>query len=294
MKESVKRAFPALFVFLWSTGFIVAKYIHPYSPPFAFLAIRYVLACSFLVAFAIFSKTSLKMTRQQIWYSVAVGALLHVTYIGGVFYGVSLGVSAGISATIVSLQPVLVSILAVPMLGERLCAAQIIGLLMGVVGVALLLLPKVFQGDTSALFDPKGIAACVIALVGTTGGYLVQKRSGNIPFVPGTAMQFGFSALAFTLLSVSTERPVVIDWSYQFFMALAWIVFALSLGSIFILYYLLRHGSAGSVSSLYYLVPPSSALMGYFLFGEHIGATGLIGMALAACGVALVMRQASN
>ena len=294
MKDSLKRAFPALFVFLWSTGFIVAKYIHPYSPPFAFLAIRYWLACAFLVGVAYFTKTSLKMTRTQVLYSIAVGALLHVTYIGGVFYGVSLGVSAGISATIVSLQPVLVSIIAVPMLGERLRAIQIIGLIMGVVGVALLLLPNVFKGDTSSLFAAGGIISCVVALFGTTGGYLVQKRSGSIPFVPGTALQFGFSALAFTFLAAGTERPITIDWSAQFFFALAWIVFALSLGSIFILYYLLRHGSAGSVSSLYYLVPPSSAVMGYFLFGERIGATGLVGMALAACGVALVMRQASS
>ncbi len=293
MSPAVKNLFPWIFVFLWSSGFVGAKYIHPYAEPFTFLTIRYACAFIILVIAAWGTKTSLKMTREQVKQSIVVALLLHVVYIGGIFYGVSLGVSAGISAVIVSLQPVLVALMAVPLLGERLRSIQILGLVLGIVGVALLLLPKVFQGDLSSAFSGAGILACVIALLGTTGGYLAQKKTGGeIPFLPGTAVQFAATAVTFSVLAGLTEDRHV-EWNLQFVFALAWIVLALSIASIFVLYYLLRHGSAGSVSSLYYLVPPAAAVQAYFLFDETIPPVGLIGMALAALGVLLVMRESN-
>lgn len=289
--ERLKPFFPWIFVFLWSSGFVGAKYILPYAEPFTFLTLRYGSAFIVLMLAAWFTKTSLKMTGAQIRQSIIVALLLHVIYIGGIFYGVSLGVTSGISAVIVSLQPVIVAILAVPLLGERLRAVQILGLVLGIAGVALLLLPKVFQGDWSSAFSAAGIISCVVALLGTTGGYLAQKKSGaDMPFIPGTAVQFAVTAVAFALLAGFTEDNHIV-WNLQFVLALAWIVLALSIASIFVLYYLLRHGSAGSVSSLYYLVPPAAAVQAYFLFGERIPPVGLFGMALAALGVLLVMRQ---
>jgi drug/metabolite transporter (DMT)-like permease len=290
--KQLERFAPALFVFLWSTGFVGAKYIVPYAEPFTFLTIRYVIAAAILIAIAALLKQPLKLTRDQVIASVAVGLLLHVIYIGGVFYAVSLGVSAGISAVIVSIQPVLVSILAVPLLGERIRSVQVIGLVLGVAGIALLLLPKVFQGDYSSAISEVGIVICVIALLGTSAGYLVQKKLGSdIPFLTGTGMQYVVSAVVFALLSAVTEDQRV-EWSPEFLFGLAWIVLMLSIGSIVLLYEMLRAGSASKVSSLYYLVPPVAAIQAYFLFDEVIPPIGILGMALAGLGVVLVMRQA--
>lgn len=292
MPKQLERFAPALFVFLWSTGFVGAKYIVPYAEPFTFLTIRYVIAAAILIAIAALLKQPLKLTRDQVIASVAVGLLLHVIYIGGVFYAVSLGVSAGISAVIVSIQPVLVSILAVPLLGERIRSVQVVGLVLGVVGIALLLLPKVFQGDYSSAISEVGIVICVIALLGTSAGYLVQKKLGSdIPFLTGTGMQYVVSAVVFALLSALTEDQRV-EWSPEFLFGLAWIVLMLSIGSIVLLYEMLRAGSASKVSSLYYLVPPVAAIQAYFLFDEVIPPIGILGMALAGLGVVLVMRQA--
>jgi len=292
--QKLERYAPALFVFLWSTGFVGAKYIVPYAEPFTFLTIRYFLAALILFAIAYAFKQPLKLSKEQFKASFAVGILLHVIYIGGVFYAVSLGVSAGISAVIVSIQPVLVSLLAVPLLGERLCWVQVVGLFLGVAGIALLLLPKVFQGDYTASTSIVGIVICVIALLGTSGGYLVQKKlGGEIPFLSGTGAQYAISAIAFAILSVATEDQII-QWVPEFFFGLAWIVFMLSIASIVLLYGMLRTGSASKVSSLYYLVPPVAAIQAYFLFDEVIGLVGIIGMAFAGLGVVLVMRQSTK
>ena len=294
MPQQLERYAPALSVFLWSTGFVGAKYIVPYAEPFTFLAIRYFLAALILFAIAYAFKQPLKLNKEQFKASFAVGILLHVIYIGGVFYAVSLGVSAGISAVIVSIQPVLVSLLAVPLLGERLRWIQVVGLFLGVVGIALLLLPKVFQGDYTASTSVIGIVICVIALLGTSGGYLVQKKLGSdIPFLSGTGAQYAISAIAFAILSVATEDQII-QWVPEFFFGLAWIVFMLSIASIVLLYGMLRTGSASKVSSLYYLVPPVAAIQAYFLFDEVIGLVGIIGMAFAGLGVVLVMRQSTK
>ena len=292
MPKQLERYAPALFVFLWSTGFIGAKYIVPYAEPFTFLTIRYFLAALILFAIAYVLRQPLKLNREQFKASFAVGMLLHVIYIGGVFYAVSLGVSAGISAVIISIQPVLVSLLAVPLLGERLRWVQVVGLGLGVAGIAMLLLPKVFQGDYTTTASTAGIIVCVIALLGTSGGYLVQKKmGGEIPFLSGTGAQYAVSAIAFAILSFTTEDQII-QWVPEFFFGLAWIVFMLSIASIVLLYGMLRTGSASKVSSLYYLVPPVAAIQAYFLFDEVIGLVGLIGMAFAGLGVVLVMRQA--
>ena len=294
MPQKLERYAPALFVFLWSTGFVGAKYIVPYAEPFTFLTIRYFLAALILFAIAYAFKQPLKLNKDQFKASFAVGILLHVIYIGGVFYAVSLGVSAGISAVIVSIQPVLVSLLAVPLLGERLRWVQVVGLFLGVAGIALLLLPKVFQGDYTASTSIVGIVICVIALLGTSGGYLVQKKlGGEIPFLSGTGAQYAISAIAFAILSVATEDQII-QWVPEFFFGLAWIVFMLSIASIVLLYGMLRTGSASKVSSLYYLVPPVAAIQAYFLFDEVIGFVGIIGMAFAGLGVVLVMRQSTK
>ena len=287
----VNRYSPLIFVLLWSTGFIGAKYILPYAKPFVFLTIRYFFATLILVLIAKALKEPLRISRAAIKQSIIVAVFLHVIYIGGVFYAVSIDISAGITAVIVSLQPILVSLLAIPLLGEKLSYRQVFGLALGFIGVLFLLSPKLFEGDLSMGFSTLGIICCVLALLGTTAGYLLQKKGGaDIPFLAGTAVQFAASAIFFAIAAVIFE-PLTVDITLEFVLALSWIVVALSIGSIFLLYYLLRRDSASSVSSLYYLVPPLTALQAYYFFEERINGIGLIGMALAALGTLIVTRN---
>lgn len=292
--KSLMRFAPIVFVLLWSTGFVGAKYILPFAEPFVFLTIRYAVATVLLVVIAKAIGESLSLTHNQVWQSISVGVFLQVIYIGGVFYAVHLGVPAGITSAIVSLQPIVVSVLAVKFLGEKIRWVQAGGLALGLLGVSLLLLPKVFSGDFSPNFSGVGILSCFLALSGTTAGYLLQKKSGtDIPFLSGTAVQFAAATVIFALAANFTEEWKV-EVTTEFLLALAWIVIALSIGSIFLLFYLLKHDSASSVSSLYYLVPPLTAIEAFVLFGEKISPIGLFGMALAALGTILVTRKASR
>lgn len=283
-----------IFIFLWSTGFIGAKYILPYAEPFVFLTIRYFFATLILIAIAKLLKKSLRLSKQQFKQSVIVSVFLHVIYIGGVFYAISIQIPAGVTAVIVSLQPILVSALAIPLLGERLSYKQIFGLLLGFIGVFFLLSPKLLQGDLSISFSSWGVIACVLALFGTTAGYLMQKKNGaQIPFLAGTTIQFATATIIFALAAVIFE-PLRVVITIEFILALIWIVVALSIGSIFLLFYLLRKGSASSVSTLYYLVPPLTAIQAFLIFDESIKPIGLVGMALAALGTLIVTKDAKE
>jgi drug/metabolite transporter (DMT)-like permease len=291
--KALTRFAPVIFVLLWSTGFVGAKYILPYSEPFVFLTIRYALAMTTLLIVARVMKEPLKISRAQVIQSIKVGVFLQVVYIGGVFYAISLGVSAGVTSVLVSVQPILVSVLAVKFLNEKLGTRKIFGLILGFTGVLLLLLPKLFQGVFAFGYSGLGIVSGVLALLGTTTGYLLQKKGGSdIPFLPGTAVQFATATVLFALASTLFEEWKITT-SFQFFLALSWIVFALSIGSIFLLFYLLKNDSASSVSSLYYLVPPLTAIQAYLLFRERITWIGLLGMGLAAIGTLLVTSKKS-
>lgn len=289
--NAIRAITPLIFVLLWSTGFIGAKYILPYAEPFVFLTIRYFFATLILVALAKILKESLKISKAAIKQSMIVAVFLHVIYIGGVFYAVFIDIPAGITAVIVSLQPILVSALAMPLLKEKISYRQVFGLALGFIGVFFLLSPKLFEGDLSTGFSTFGIICCVLALLGTTGGYLLQKKGGaDIPFLAGTAVQFATSTIIFAIAAVIFE-PLRVDITLEFVLALTWIVVALSIGSIFLLFYLLRNDSASSVSSLYYLVPPLAAVQAYYFFDERIKGIGLIGMVLAALGTLIVTRN---
>ena len=290
----IKSFAPIIFVLVWSTGFIGAKYILPYAEPFVFLTIRYLFATLILVAIAKAIGESLRISWPQVKQSILVSVFLHVIYIGGVFYAIFIDIPAGITAVIISLQPILVSAVAIPLLNEKMSYKQIFGLLLGFIGVTFLLIPKLFEGDLSIGFSAAGITACVLALLGTTAGYLIQKKGGaDIPFLAGTAVQFAAATIIFAIAAVIFE-PLKVDVTLEFILALAWIVIALSIGSIFLLYYLLRKGSASSVSSLYYLVPPLTAIQAYLFFGERINTIGLVGMALAALGTLIVTKEGKS
>lgn len=273
----------ALFVLLWSTGFVGAKYGLPDSEPFTFLALRLLIAGLLLAVAATASRS--RIDRRHAGRAAVSGLLLHATYLGGVFWAIAHGTPAGVSAVVVSLQPVLVAALALPLLGERLLGRQWLGLVLGVTGVLLVVVPRLGGSVPVA-----GLISSLVALAGGTAGTLWQKRHGDgIPLLWGTCVQYAAATAALVVASLAVEHQRV-HWTPRFVGALAWLVVVLSLGAVLLLMVLLRRGTASSVSSLLYLVPPATALEAWLLLDERMAALSLLGVGVTAVGVALAVR----
>ena len=286
----LKKLAPGLFVLLWSTGFIGVKYGVPYAPPFYFLAIRMIIAALLLFIAISFLRKSQPITRSIIWPSTLIGLTLHGAYLGGCFFAVSRGMPAGVTALIVSLQPVLVSLFAAKYLNEPLKARAVVGLILGLMGLIVVVLPRINITDGNAI-SIVAIAASVIGLLGGTSGTILQKKYGGaIPTLAGTSIQYAATAVVLSILALLFEEPDI-QWTGNFIGALAWLVFALSFGAILLLFFLLRSGSAASVSSLYYLVPAATAIEAYFIFDEHISPISMLGTLITVIGVWLVVSK---
>jgi drug/metabolite transporter (DMT)-like permease len=283
---TLERFAPALFVLLWSTGFVGAKYGLPYADPFIFLSIRILIAAILLFALARLLKMPVGIGRQAVARSGLIGFFLHACYLGGVFYSIAQGLPAGVAAVVTSLQPVLVSVFAVKVLGEQLRRTQIAGLLTGLVGVILVLGPSI-----DAQIPKPAIIAILIALMGSTTATLLQKKLGaDIPLISGTAYQYLFSGCVLGLIALATQETSI-TWNLRFTLAFVWLILILSVGAILLLLWLLNTGSAAKVSSLFYLVPPATAIEAFFLFGEKVNTQGFLGIGITALGVWLVMRS---
>ena len=273
---------PALFVVLWSTGFIGAKLGLPFARPLTFLTLRFAFVAALLVLLALATRAPWPRRRDLPAYALA-GFLVHGLYLGGVFVSIGLGVEAGVSALIVSLQPLLVAGLAGMALGERVTRRQWLGLALGLLGVVLILARKLGHG----LGDALGVLACLVALLGITAGTLYQKRRcAGMDLRTGNVVQFVAAGLATGVAAFLLEDTHVV-WTGTFVFALLWLVIVLSLGAITLLYVLIRRGAASRVASLFFLVPPTTALIAWPVFGETLGPVELLGMALTVAGVAL-------
>ena len=283
---TLERFAPALFVLLWSTGFVGAKYGLPYADPFIFLSVRILIAAILLFALARILKMPVGIGRQAVARSGLIGFFLHACYLGGVFYAIAQGLPAGVAAVVTSLQPVLVSVFAVKVLGEQLRRTQIAGLLTGLVGVVLVLGPSI-----DAQIPTPAIIAILIALMGSTTATLLQKKLGaDIPLISGTAYQYLFSGCVLGLIAFATQETSI-TWNLRFTLAFVWLIVILSVGAILLLLWLLNTGSAAKVSSLFYLVPPATAIEAFFIFGEKVNTQGFLGIGITALGVWLVMRS---
>ena len=282
---TLEKFAPALFVLLWSTGFIGAKYGLPYADPFVFLSVRILLAALLLFALARALRMPVRIGRTAIARSGLIGFFLHACYLGGVFYSLSQGLPAGVAAVVTSLQPVLVSLIAVKVLGEQLRIRQVAGLFIGLVGVVMVLGPSIDAQIPSA-----AIIAILVALIGSTTATLLQKKLGaDIPLISGTAYQYLFSGCVLGVIALATQETSI-TWSLRFTAAFVWLVLVLSVGAILLLLWLLNSGSAAKVSSLFYLVPLATALEAFLLFGEKVNTQGFLGIGITALGVWLVMR----
>ena len=286
----LKKFAPGLFVLLWSTGFIGVKYGVPYAPPFYFLAIRMAIAALLLFIAISFLRKSQPITRSIIWPSTMIGLTLHGAYLGGCFFAVSRGMPAGVAALIVSLQPVLVSLFAAKYLNEPLSARAVFGLILGLIGLVVVVLPRISTTGTNTI-SLVAIGASAIGLLGGTAGTVLQKKYGGvIPTLAGTSIQYAATAVVLLTLALIFEKPEI-QWTAKFVGALTWLVLALSFGAILLLFFLLSHGSAASVSSLYYLVPAATAIEAYFFFDEHISPVSLLGTLITVVGVWLVVSK---
>ena len=274
-----------LFVLLWSTGFIGAKFGLPHAEPMTFLTLRFLIGAALLAAWVLLADAAWP-DRRQLRDQAVIGVLVQFVYLGGVFAAIDRGVEAGLSALIVGLQPIATAMIARQALGEQLVAVQWAGMALGLAGVALVVTRKLGAG----LGDPLGVLLCVAALMGIAVGSILQKaRAGATPMRAGMAVQFATAALCSggVLLVIGTGR---VEWTGEFVFALGWLVIVLSLGAVMLLYVLIRRGAASNVASLFFLVPPCTALLAWPLFGERLGAVEAAGIAATALGVLLVNR----
>ena len=283
----MQRAYPLLFVFLWSTGFVGAKFGLPYAEPLSFLLTRYGLVIALMLVIAFVTRAPWPASPRQ-WLHIAVsGILVHAFYLGGVFVAIKHGLSAGITALIVGMQPLLTGVGSGVLLGEPVSRRQWLGLGLGFVGVGLVMASKV--GDMA--LGPMLIPA-LVALLGITGGTLYQKRfCASFDLRTGSVIQFVPTALV-TAVAVALFEDYRIEWTGDFIFALGWLVLVLSIGAISLLNLLIRSGSAVNVASLFYLTPPTTALIAFAVFGEKLAFTAAVGMVVAVAGVYLVARPA--
>lgn len=279
---------PMGFVLLWSTGFVVARWSAPHSPPLVFLALRVAIAALVLALWAVLARAPWPQ-RKAMWHLTFAGMLVHGCYLAGVWVAISQGMPAGLTALIVNLQPVLTALTAPWWLDERQSARGWLGLFLGFAGVAMVVAHRV-SIDHLAL---SSIVFSVIALAGITAGSLWQKR-----FVPqfdlrtGTCIQYVASFLILAPLAWLFEG-VWPAWHPDLLGTMLWSVFALSIGAVFLMFMLMRRGEATRVASLFYLVPPVTALMAWALFREPFGLMAAFGMVVTAVGVSLVQVRSS-
>ena len=275
--------YAGLFVLLWSTGFIAAKYGLPYAPPLTFLLIRFALVAALMAVVCAAVGARWPSHRRDYVHVAIAASLVHGVYLGGVFVAISRGMPAGTAAMLVGLQPIVTVFLARAWLGERVVMRQWVGLALGLVGVWLVVRHKV-----SLDVDKVAIAAVFAALGAISVGTLWQKRhASHVDMRVGAVIQFTACALAYLPLAFAFESPTSVRWTADFAFALGWSVFVLSVGAISLLYWLLRHGEASGVARLFYLVPPVTALMAWLLFDERLDAIAIVGLAVIVCAVAL-------
>lgn len=290
--------YPLLFVALWSTGFIGAKFGLPDAEPLTFLSLRYAIVLVLMGALAWAMRAQWPRTARE-WLHIGVsGVLVHGVYLGGVFIAIGHGLPAGVTAIVVGLQPALTALGAGMLLGERVRTTQWAGLALGFVGVALVVAHKVVAGVGTASSGADGGAGMLlnqllpvfIALLAVTAGTLYQKRfCPSFDLRSGSVIQF-LPTLALTGLAALATETMVVHWTPSFVFALGWLVLVLSLGAVTLLNVLIRSGSAVNVASLFYLVPPSTALFAWTLFGETLTGLALLGMVLTVAGVWLARK----
>ncbi len=280
---------PWIFVGLWSTGFVAARYATSDTGPLTFLAVRMVLAAAVLAVFATF-RAAQRVDRRLIPWVVLAGLGMHVLYLGGVFVAIDRGLPSGVSALIAGLHPVLTALASRRVLGERLVRLQWIGVGLGFAGVIAVVLDRLLTHSTGVTVMTMGASA--VSVLGMAGGTLVQrKKCSTMPLLWGTVVQYTSAAVVLSVLAVVWER-VDFRVTGRSLFALLWAVVVLSIAAVLLMLWLLQRRAASQVTSLFFLTPALSAVEGAVLFGERLGALALVGLLISLLGVAFVTRKA--
>ncbi|TIP02129.1 MAG: DMT family transporter [Mesorhizobium sp.] len=289
--QSIKRFIPASFVVLWATGFIGARYAMPWAEPFTLLAIRFVIAAILFAGLAVLLG-SRKATRDEALHATMAGVLMHGVYLGAVFWAIHRGMPAGFSALIVGLQPLITAVLAGRFLGEAILPRHWAGLAVGLVGVVIVLWPKL--GAVGGGVTAATLIASLVSVLGMSAGTIWQKRyaSGG-DLVSATMWQYVGGSIVMILGSLAFEtRAITVNGELIF--AMAWLVLVLSVGAIFLLMVMIRDGEMSKVASLFYLVPAVTAVIAWVLFDEQLNLLQIAGMAIATLGVALATTRSNT
>jgi len=285
------RAMPWVFVLIWSTGFIVARYGMPHAPPMKFLAVRYALSILCFLPWIVLAGVKWPSDRRQALHLAVTGVLMHAGYLGGVWAAVKAGMGSGLSSLIVGIQPVLTAIWLTSVGGQHVSRRQWVGLLLGFAGLVLVVSRKFGAGGPGDQATWLNLSFAVMALFAITAGTLYQKRF-VMPCDVRSANTVQLMAALLVTLPLTLMESETMHWNVELAGAMAWSVLGLTLGGSSLLYMLIQRGAAASVTSLMYLVPPCTALIAWLLFAEPITAVTLAGTALTAFGVSLVVRPA--
>ncbi len=282
-----------VFVLIWSTGFIVARYGMPNAPPFKFLVVRYALSIACFLPWILLARVKWPRTGTQWGHLGVTGLLMHAGYLGGVWAAVKAGMGSGLAALIVGVQPILTAIW-LSLFGStgaagRVTRRQWVGLLLGFVGLLLVVSRKFEQGGPGDTASPVNLAFALCALLSITAGTLYQKRFVE-PCDVRTANTVQLGAALLASLPLALVETDSMQWNPELVGAMAWSVLGLTIGGSSLLFLLIQRGAAAAVASLMYLVPPTTAVIAWLLFGEPITVITVFGVLLTATGVSLVMR----
>ncbi|MGA0310909.1 MAG: DMT family transporter [Candidatus Puniceispirillaceae bacterium] len=293
---------PIIFVVLWSSAFVAGKAGVQHATPFAFLAVRFVIVALIFMAVAIGIRIWQKNrqntkdaanaktgTNDPIFWTALVGVLIHGVYLGSTFFAMSNGLGAALAALIVSTQPLLTTALAIFLFGEKPRLVQWVGIFIGFAGVVVVLSPSLGVNAPAI-----AIMSCIFGLLAITAGTLLQKRiGGSIGLLKSNIIQASSASLFFILLISTVETPHI-NWNQPFLIALAWQILAVSTGAYVILMILIKRDSVAATTSLLFLVPPVTAIIAFFIFGEPLTPVTISGFLMASAGVYLVTRHSGR
>ena len=278
--------FPFLFVFFWSSAFVSGQIIVQSASPFASLSFRFMIVALGFIIFAKMFNEKIFVNKSLIYQSAVTGILFHGFYLGGVFFSYSVGLSATLSALIVGLQPVLTNILSGPILKEKVTFTQWMGILMGLIGTVF-----VIGLDVGKSIPILGIIASIVALIGATTATIWQKKFTNKLSLSVNNFYQALAAAIFLLLASLIFEVSYINFTTSFILSMGWQIIMVSFGAFTILMYLIKIGSASKTSNLFFLVPPTTAVMAWFVLGEELYRNDLIGLMIASIGVFIATRK---
>ncbi len=286
--QAMAQFAPALFVLLWSTGFIGARMGAPYSEPMTFLSIRFIAVMALLIPLAIFLKARWPSPIEA-FHAFVTGIMIHGLYLAGVFWAIDNGMPAGLAALVMGLQPILTAFFARAILKEAITKNHIIGFILGTLGISLVLYPRLQGGDFSV--TPLQILASLIAVLGISAGTIYQKRfASNLDMRTATIWQYLSAGLLCGAISLMTETQTI-EWTGEFMFALGWLVLVLSIGAIFLLLFLIENGAVSNIAALFYMIPAVTAVISFFLFDEPITLMQIIGIVITGTGVFLASHN---